>query len=172
MRNDIQSVSFIRDGSHVEIPLTLEPLESVLVVFNKKQRPLPPRLTGGATVSATVIPVTGGPASPSAPPSPPITPSPKGKLTLSPVVAKPFIGTCQIPDDLNLAEARVYLETETLEPEEAARVTINGKDAGGFIGRPLRLEVTRHLKAGSNTFRIEPFAPESAQLIAIKLNTP
>lgn len=169
MRNEIQSVPFTRDGSHVEIPLTLEPLESVLVVFNESQRQLPPRTPGDAI---TVIAVNGGPVAPSAPPEPLVNPPPKGMLTLGPVAAKPFEGTCQLPNELDLAKARVYLEMETLKPEEAARVTINGKDAGGFIGRPLRLEVTRHLKSGSNTLRIEPFAPESVRLIAIKWNNP
>jgi hypothetical protein len=170
MRNDIQSVDFTRDGPHVEIPLTLEPMESVLVVFNKNQRPLPPRPGGGLAASATVIPVNGGPVPPAAPPKPLIQPPPKSGLTLSPVVARTFEGTCQVPDAFDLKKSRVYLVMETLAPEEAARVTINGRDAGGFIGRPLRLEVTRHLKAGSNTLRIEPFAPESARLIITNAN--
>ena len=48
---------------------------------------------------------------------------------------------------------------DDVAPEAAARVTVNGKDAGGFIGRPLRLDVTRLLQPGTNTIRIEPFAP-------------
>jgi hypothetical protein len=43
-------------------------------------------------------------------------------------------------------------------------VTVNGLDAGGFIGTPSRLEITRHLKPSANTLRIEPFAPESVRL--------
>ena len=54
-----------------------------------------------------------------------------------------------------------------LSPEEAARVTINGKDAGGFIGKPLRLDVAHHLTNGENHIRIEPFAPASARLLVI-----
>lgn len=46
----------------------------------------------------------------------------------------------------------------------AGRVTVNGQDAGGFIGRPLRLEVTKFLKAGVNQITIAPFAPKSAWL--------
>lgn len=45
MRNEIRSVPFTRTGDHVVLSLTLEPMESVLVVFNKTHRPLPPRLT-------------------------------------------------------------------------------------------------------------------------------
>ena len=171
MRNEIRTVPFTRKGSQVEIPLTLEPMESVLVVFNKQQRPLTPRVTDTVLAAATVIPVTGGTVSPPAPPKPLIKSPPKSGITLSPVTARPYAGSCQAPDDLDLTKARVYLEMENLESEEAARVTINGKDAGGFIGRPFRLDVTRHLKAGSNTVQIEPFAPESARLRVIHTTT-
>jgi hypothetical protein len=42
-------------------------------------------------------------------------------------------------------------------PEDAAAVRINGAHAGGWIGKPYRLDVTRFLKPGRNTLRIEPF---------------
>jgi hypothetical protein len=87
-----------------------------------------------------------------------------GQITLSPVQADPFLGHCDLPQaDLN--EARVYLELGALAPETAARITVNGNSVGGFISKPARLEITRHLKPGPNTFRIEPFAPESARLV-------
>ena len=41
---------------------------------------------------------------------------------------------------------------------------------GGFIGRPLRLDVTRHLRTGTNTLRIEPFAPRAARLAVYSLD--
>jgi hypothetical protein len=56
---------------------------------------------------------------------------------------------------------------DEIAPEEAARVTVNGSDAGGFIGRPFRLDVTRHLKHGVNAVKIEPFAPKSVRLIML-----
>jgi hypothetical protein len=83
----------------------------------------------------------------------------------SPVVAMPFDGTCTIPGDLDLAKARAYLEVDDLTPEAAASVTVNGRSAGGFIGKPLRLNVTRFLKPGPNTIRLDPFAPKSARLV-------
>jgi len=86
-------------------------------------------------------------------------------LTLSPVKADPFQGTCTLPAGVDLTRQRVFLALDTLVPEEAARVTVNGRDAGGFIGKPLRLEITKFLKPGGNTLRIEPFAPKSAQLL-------
>jgi len=87
-----------------------------------------------------------------------------GRFTLSPVEADPFVGHCQLPDDVDLTKVRVYLEMDELAPERAARVTVNGVDAGGFISAPLRLDVTRHLNPGRNTIRIEPFAPPIARL--------
>jgi hypothetical protein len=87
-----------------------------------------------------------------------------GQLTLSPVKANPFYGTCDIPADVDLHQD-VDLVMEGLAPEAAARVTINGQDAGGFIGLPFRLPVARHLKPGMNQVRIEPFAPVSAHVV-------
>ena len=87
-----------------------------------------------------------------------------GPLTLSPVVAKPYLGHFDVPVNVDLSQVRVYLEMDDLSPELAARVTVNDQDAGGFISAPLRLLVTPHLKSGRNTIRIEPFAPTSARL--------
>lgn len=86
-----------------------------------------------------------------------------GQLTLSPAKADPFVGHCDLTQ-FDLAGTRVYLELGGISPETAARVTINGKDAGGFIGSPSRLEISRCLKPGVNNLRIEPFAPESVRL--------
>jgi hypothetical protein len=86
-------------------------------------------------------------------------------INASPVKADPFLGNCEIPADLDLLKSRVYLEVEGLTPEAAAHVKVNGQFAGGFIGRPLRLEITRVLRAGANSVRIEPFAPASAKLV-------
>jgi len=85
--------------------------------------------------------------------------------TLSPVKGDPFQGRCELPADVNPARSRVYVETDEPAPEAAARVTINGQYAGGFIGKPCRLEVTRHLKSGENKIVIEPFAPKSVRVV-------
>jgi hypothetical protein len=162
MRNTIESVPFTREGDHVTLSLTFEPMESALVIFNPSHRPLPPRLAGDALAAATIIPVTGGPVPPPAPPQALIEPSPAKMLTLSPVTGNPFEGTCEIPAGLDIG--RAVLEMDGIKPEEAARITINGQDAGGVIGKPLRIEVSRHLKPGTNTIRIEPFAPGSVRL--------
>ena len=170
MRNGIHSVPFTRDGSQVEIPLAFEPMESMLIVFNKTRRALPPRLGSGELASATVVPVKGGPVAPAAPPRAIIEPSPTRMLTRSPVSARPYEGACHLPADLDLTKARVILDMDGISPEEAARVSINGKDAGGLIGKPLRLEVTGRLVHGENRIRIEPFAPESVRLLVYGRN--
>ncbi|MFO1492567.1 MAG: glycosyl hydrolase [Kiritimatiellia bacterium] len=82
----------------------------------------------------------------------------------SPVEADPFEGMVELPATVDPASARVCLELDGVAPEEAARVTINGRDAGGMIGRPLRLDVTALLQPGANAVKIEPFAPASVRL--------
>ena len=47
----------------------------------------------------------------------------------------------------------------------AAAVTVNGVKAGGLIGRPLRLDITRHVKPGENEVLIEPLSPKTARLL-------
>ena len=86
------------------------------------------------------------------------------QITLSPVKADPFFGHCDLAN-ADLKQARVYLELGAPAPETAARITVNGNSAGGFISKPARLEISQHLKPGANTFRIEPFAPESVRLV-------
>lgn len=90
---------------------------------------------------------------------------PGTKLTLSPAKANPYAGHFDIPDNIDLAQSRVFLEVDQLAPEAAARVFVNGKYAGGFIGRPLRLDVSKLLQPGANTLAIEPFAPELVRLV-------
>jgi len=87
------------------------------------------------------------------------------RLTLSPVESDPLVGHCDLPADLDLDKARVYLEVSEPKPEAAASVKINGEYAGGFIGGPYRLDVTEHLKPGRNEIILEPFAPERVRLL-------
>ncbi|HEY3322169.1 MAG TPA: glycosyl hydrolase [Planctomycetota bacterium] len=88
-----------------------------------------------------------------------------GKVAVSPVKSDPFCGHCELPADVNLAKVRAVIEMDEITPEAAARVTVNGQYAGGFLGKPFRLDVTKHLKPGANKIVIEPFAPKSAKLL-------
>jgi hypothetical protein len=94
------------------------------------------------------------------------------QITLSPVKADPFLGTVELPANFDAAGSRVFLELEKVEPEAAARVTINGRDRGGCIGQPLRLDVTSWVRPGRNDVRVEPFAPASARLVVESVKVP
>jgi len=252
MRNELNSVACKRDGKNTEFSLTLEPLESVLLVFQAVTRPLP--LRGGDKTPKREFPLRDAQAAAGTSPpakfvvvkatygvpgdaqrsrdvrellqkiidagerrllvarlaqgddpalgvvktlvaectagdkritltgTDPQTLALNGRqspldqelirlaagrhFTASPVTADPFAGTCSLPADLDLAKSRIYLELDTLTPEEAASITVNGTHAGGFIGKPFRLEVTKFLKPGANSITITPFAPKSAKLVA------
>ena len=164
MRNEITSIAFNRTGDSVDFNLTLEPAESVLLVFNPKKRDLPVAITADDIRAGQIISVIR--QSEPAPSKPKLKPA--KRITLSPVKADPFSGKCNVPADVDIGKSRVIIEMDELTPEEAARITINGSYAGGFIGRPFRLDVTGHLKHGVNTIKIEPFAPKSVRLVVLE----
>lgn len=167
MRNEITAIPCTRQGGQVELALTMQPNESMLLVFQSKKRSLPLRAepgTGAPSSSITITRVTNPPA-----------PEPKledrgRKTTLSPVKADPFAGRFDFPSNLSRPKNRIVLELDNLAPEMAARVTINDHFAGGLISQPLRLDVTAFMKPGANTIRIEPFAPRSARLVVYPVN--
>jgi hypothetical protein len=88
------------------------------------------------------------------------------ELTRSPVkAADPFRSHFTIPADIDLAKTRVFLAMDEL-PDASAAIHVNGVYAGGVIGRPSCIDITRHLKKdGENTVVIEPLAPKSARLV-------
>ena len=101
-------------------------------------------------------------ANPPAAPLPPL--DSRRPKTVSPVAAAdPFRAHFAIPADVDPAKCRVYLEMEGL-PDDSAAVTINGVYAGGVIGRPSRLDITRHVTPGNNVVLIEPLAPKLAKI--------
>ena len=52
---------------------------------------------------------------------------------------------------------RVYLVCDGTEGEKSAAVMVNGVYAGGFIGAPYRLDITKSVKSGANTLEAKPF---------------
>ncbi len=73
-----------------------------------------------------------------------------------------FEGTADWAAAPDSAHERVMLVMDGVR--EGARVQVNGQEAGGCIGAPFMLDVTGLVKAGSNTVRIEPFAPKKVKL--------
>jgi len=165
MRNEIAAVPFRRvDAQTVDIPLVLEPLESVLLVFQPARTTRPARITRDTKPLGPPIAIERLPTPPGE--LPPAIPAATGRpVTPSPVSADPFVGKCELPSSVDLTKSRVYLEMDAPEPEAAASVSVNGQAAGGMIGGPFRLDITRQLKHGTNEIRIEPFAPKSARLV-------
>ncbi len=87
------------------------------------------------------------------------------QLAVSPVAAAdPFRGRFTIPADIDRTKCRVFLEMKDL-PDDSAAVSINGAYAGGVIGRPGRLDITRCVKTGENKVFIEPLAPKSVRIV-------
>jgi hypothetical protein len=77
-----------------------------------------------------------------------------------------FQGEVNISADSLKSGRRAYLVCH-MSPdagEDAAAVRVNGEYAGGFIGKPYRVEISSRLKAGSNTVTIEPFPVSQVRL--------
>ena len=70
MRNEITTVAYTRTGKQIELTMTLEPSESLLLVFQPDKRPLPARLEPGHTAAAAPIPIVRDPTPPEPEPAP------------------------------------------------------------------------------------------------------
>ena len=61
---------------------------------------------------------------------------------------------------------RVFLVCDDVEAERSAEVRVNGAFAGGFIGAPYRLDVTKSVKAGrANALSIRPFRVKNPRVM-------
>ena len=63
---------------------------------------------------------------------------------------------------------RVYFACDDVDGEKSAAVTVNGDFAGGFIGAPYRLDVTKSVKAGANTLEVKPFRLVNPRVTVVK----
>ena len=153
MRNEITAVNYRLTDKGVEVDLTLEPNESELLVFQPDKRDLPARVV----ISNRTVPVVVDPSIPVE--KDPEIPANRG-TTRAPSPSHDFHGRCE----LAALPARAYLEADEIAPEAAASITVNGQYVGGFIGKPLRLDVTKYLIAGANRIDITPFSPKSVRL--------
>jgi len=60
---------------------------------------------------------------------------------------------------------RIVVRCADIVGEPAARVTVNGSYAGGFIGAPLELDITRFVKTGANVVKLEPFVVGKLEIV-------
>ncbi len=185
IRGEINSLAFQRvDDKTVELEVTLEPLESVLLVLQPQQRKLPPRIDpdtkcvhGPIAIERIATPPEL--ICPSAPPGSEAIlaeqqkkPKSAKPLTVSPVKADPFVGRFTLPADWLTDHSRVYVEMDEISIEPAAAIRLNGQAAGGCIGKPYRVNITAQANAGANQIEILPFAPKSARIVAYPSETP
>jgi len=63
---------------------------------------------------------------------------------------------------------RVYLACDDVEGEKSAAVTVNGVFAGGFIGAPYRLDITKAVKTGANTLETKPFRLVRPKIVVVE----
>jgi hypothetical protein len=151
MNGEITSIPSRQMKDGVAVELTLEPMESVLLRFGGSET-RPPRLGPDAKPRAVITAQKDGAAPPVEYPVP-------ADGQKSPCAGTAFQGFIEMPSDALVRDRRAILvcEMDAGVPEDAAAVRINGAHAGGWIGKPYRLDVTRFLKPGRNTLRIEPF---------------
>lgn len=179
IRGEINSVAVQRiDDKTVEFDMTLEPLESALLVLHPQQRKLPPRITpstkcvhGPIAVERVATPPEL--ICPSAPPGSEAILAEQQKksksakpLTVSPVKSDPFVGRFTLPVEWLADNARIYVEMKEIPTEPAAALRVNGQPAGGCIGKPYRVNITAQAKAGENRVEILPFAPKEVRVVA------
>lgn len=144
MRNEITSIPVSREDEGVSFPLRLEPMESVLVVCQPGPVARPARLTPAMVEAAEII-----------------------ELTQTSWSGIPYQGHGELPADFDPENSRIYVDVVGPTSEPAARILVNGEEAGGFIGRPFRLDVTEHIQAGKNQITVSPFNPTDVRLLIL-----
>ena len=93
-----------------------------------------------------------------------------GKLgPASKIMRSPFAESVATSLSFTLPELkageRVYLACEDVEGEKSAAVTVNGAYAGGFIGAPYRIDITKSVKSGANTLEAKPFRLKNPRIV-------
>ena len=158
MRNEITSVPWRQEAGGVAFDVTLEPIESVLVRFGGKSE-RPPRIDASMQRKG-VFDVT-----PDAVAAPVVYPVPE-QGQKSPCKGVAFQGEVTLAEGAIKPGQRAYIVCEMGEgaTEDAAAIRVNNAYAGGFIGKPYHVEITRALTPGRNTVRVEPFPVEKVRV--------
>ena len=60
---------------------------------------------------------------------------------------------------------RVYFACDDVGGERSAAVEVNGAYAGGFIGAPYRVDITKSVKPGVNTLETKPFRLKNPRIL-------
>ena len=92
---------------------------------------------------------------------------PAGRVTRSPFNESVATSLSFKLPDIQSGE-RVYFVCDDVEGEKSAAVTVNGAYAGGFIGAPYRLDITRAVKAGANALEAKPFRLKNPRVVIVR----
>ena len=84
------------------------------------------------------------------------------KFTLPPTVGRGVL------DPPSKSGVRVYFVCDGTEGENSAALTVNGAFAGGFIGAPYRLDITKWVKPGANTLEAKPFRLKHPKIVLVE----
>ena len=146
------------------VELALEPSQALFLVWPKAQTvgllPCAGRHAGTALSAAVKAVVT-----------PMAAPEPKAEVGASPeyVTKSPYVESVETTVAFDVPNGifgrRVCLVCDDVEGEQSAEVRVNGEFAGGFIGLPYRVDVTKSVKAGSNTVSIRPFRVRNPRVL-------
>ena len=77
------------------------------------------------------------------------------------------VGRAVLGEPTNPGE-RVYFVCDGTEGESSAAVTVNGAFAGGFIGAPYRLDITKFVKSGANMLETKPFRLKTPRIVVVR----
>lgn len=169
LRNEISAVAFQRTGTHVDLSLTFQPNESMLLVFQPAQRRWPLRRDPGASPVALRVPLVRDPTP--AVPAPVLEPAAQRERTLqgcpwiwypegdparsAPAATRYFRRALTLPSDRTLKKA-VFIGTA----DNRLALHVNGRNAGHSDDsangwhNPVELDLTAHLRPGLNQFAI------------------
>jgi hypothetical protein len=170
MRNELTALPHERTGASVEFDMTLEPLESVLLVFQPEKRAIPARLAPAAKPSREPIPLVREPVEKPAASQPEDKKpeDPKGLDGCSwvwypegnPATSAPP-GACYFRKTLSLPEKTIKSATFLITCDNDFTLYVNGTKAGASDGdlenwRTLKkVDVAKQLRAGANQLAIQ-----------------
>ena len=154
------------------VKLALEPSQAVFLVWpngalGERALPwvgMPNGEVVAASVKETVTPVVIEGAEKE---SPATSLGSASKITRSPFAESVATELAFALPELKSGE-RVYFACDDVEGEKSAAVTVNGAYAGGFIGKPYRLDITKAVETGANTLETKPFRLKNPRIVIAK----